>query len=218
VPARIDGTLVRARKDSPYAVEIRKKKLNDAGGAVPVPADLRDGLAFVPIDRGEVYEVLVRNHAAHEVAVSLAIDGIDQFTFSDDRTPVLGQNGKPVAGADGKPMTRPRFSHWVVPPAKDGKPGEVLVIGWHKTVDPNRKDNVLSFLATEYGKGAASRFPTLAQGKIGTITVGICRTHPKDSTRSGTETGFGPPRELKQEVVERKIEDPHEFVTVRYTR
>ena len=169
---------------------------------------------------GEVYEVRVVNFSSHEIAVSLAIDGIDHFTFSEDRTAVLDDRGKPVAGPDSKPVQRPKFSHWIVGPAKAGKPGEVLILGWHKTADPKRKDNVMSFLVTEYGKGAASKFPTQAQGKVGLITVGISRSF-KDGElrpRSANETGFGPDRELKQEVVKRFIDAPHEFVTVRYNR
>ena len=220
VQAFVDGPLVRTSKDSPYAVEVRKKAVGAPGDARPVPAELRDGLAFVPIDRGEEYEVRVVNHAPHEIAVSLSIDGIDQFAFSEDRTPEVDDAGKPVIGTDGKPVRRPKFSHWVVGPATVGKPGEVLILGWHKTADPTRKDNVMSFLVTEYGKGAASRFPTRTQGKVGLMTVGIARSF-KDGEprpRSASETGFGPDREQKQEVVKRHIDAPHEFVTIRYTR
>ncbi|MBY0458518.1 MAG: hypothetical protein K2V38_14355 [Gemmataceae bacterium] len=218
VQAHIDGTLVKARKESEYAVEIRKKALDDKGNAKAVGAELKDGLPFVPIDKGEVYEVRVINNSNHEIAVSLAIDGIDQFTFSEDRTDLLDASGKQVLGADGKCIQRPKFGHWIVEPCKGDKPGEVLITGWHKTADPKRKDNVMSFLVTEYGKGAASKFPTQAQGKVGLITVGIARSFPKGTSRSGGETGFGPDRELKQEVVQRTIDPPHEFVTIRYNR
>ncbi len=202
VIAFVDGTFVRTSKASPYAVEIRKKPLAAPGSALPVAASLKEGLPFVGIDRGEVYEVRVVNDSDHEIAVSLAIDGIDQFTFSEDR----------------KPDGTPKFSHWIVGAAKDRKPGEVLIVGWHKTADPSRKDNVLSFLVTEYGKGALGKFPTRAQGKIGTITVGISRSYVPgpNAPKSASETGFGPPREVKQEVVTRKIDDPHEFITIRY--
>ena len=44
---------------------------------------LENGLPFVRIDKGELYEVRVVNNSPEEVAVTLAIDGIDQFTFSD---------------------------------------------------------------------------------------------------------------------------------------
>ncbi len=216
VQAVIEGTFVRPRKESPYAVEIRKKPLNAPGGALPVAASLKDGLPFVGIEGGEVYEVRVVNNSDHEIAVSLAIDGIDQFTFSRDRVMKVGEKQEVQFVPDDKPLDgRPPYSHYIVRPA-----GEVLIVGWHKTADRSRKDNVLSFLVTEYGKGAASKFPTRAQGKIGTITVGISRSYVPglNVPRSASETGFGPPRKVKQEVVTRKIDDPHEFITIRYNR
>jgi hypothetical protein len=206
VQAHIHGkgnTLVSASPESQYAVEIRTVPLADfrKEAARARKVELKNGLPFVPIDKGEVYEVRVQNFSKHEVAVSLAIDGIDQFTFSEDRR------------ADG----RPRFSHFLVGPSKDGKPGEVVIPGWHRTVDPKRNDNFLAFLVTEYGKGAASRFPTKSRGKVGTITVGFALSYPPGS-RSGSETGFGPPVKVEQKVEKRDIDAPHEFVTVRYQR
>ena len=41
---------------------------------------------------------------------------------------------------------------------------------------------------------------------------------PGVKSRSGNETGFGPPREVKQQAVRYEIEPPHDFVSVRYTR
>ena len=102
----------------------------------------------------------------------------------------------------------------------------MLIRGWHKTARPltdedkrQGKGNVLKFLVTNYGEGAASKFPTRAQGKVGTITVGIALSFPPGSGHKGaSETGFGPPEEVKQTVVKRDIAAPHEFVTVRYNR
>lgn len=209
-PASIDGTLVKPTKDSPYAVEIRAEPLADFGKreAAARKAELLNGEPYVPIEKDEIYQVRALNYSDHEVAVSLAIDGLDQFTFSDDRR------------ADG----RPKFTHFIVGPCKGDKPGEVLIRGWHKTAKPltdedkrQGKGNELSFLVTEYGKGAASKFPTQSQGKVGTITVGFALSHPS-GTKGGTETGFGPPVEVKQEPVKRDIDAPSAFVTVRYNR
>lgn len=199
--AHLDGTLVRARADSPYAVEIRTAPVTDLKAVTALRPESKDGLAFVDVPIGQVYEVRVLNESREEIAVSLSIDGIDQFTFTEDRK------------SDG----RPRYTHWIVDPGTKAIPSEVLILGWHKTASKMRTDSVLSFLVTKYGQGAASKFPQEAQGKIGLITVGISRSFPKGS-RSGAETGFGPPREVKQTVVERRIDDPHEFITIRYTR
>jgi hypothetical protein len=214
VKAHIHGpgaTLVSTTKESPYAVEVRTLPLAQfgKGTASARKVELENGLPFVQIEKGELYEVRVLNSSDHEIAVSLALDGIDQFTFSDDRT-----NG------------RPNYSHWIVPPCKEDKPGEVLIRGWHKTAKPltqenkrQGKGNVLKFLVTNYGEGAVSKFPKQSQGKVGTITVGIALSFPAGSGNKGaSETGFGPPEEVKQSVVKRDICASHEFITVRYNR
>jgi len=220
-PAFVHGrgdTLVSPTKDSPYAVEIRTLLLADFGKqkAGARQAELVDGEPFVEIEKDELYEVRALNYSDHEVAVSLVIDGIDQFTFSDDR------------GEDG----RPKYKHYIVDAAKNGNPGQVLINGWHKTAkkltDADRrqgKGNELSFLVTEYGKGAASKFPTQSQGKVGTITVGFAKSYLRrtygtvgSAAPGSTETGFGPAVESKQTPVVRTTDDPSAFVTVRYSR
>jgi hypothetical protein len=227
VQAHVHGpgdTLVSATKDSLYDVEIRSRPLADPGVATPRKVELKNGLPFVPIDKGEVYEVRVVNRSRQEIAVSLAVDGIDVFAFSDDRVPVTDKDGREVKDSSGKVVTR-QLSHFIVDPVKEGRPGEVLIPGWHKTAkgrEPGKEGvpqkNFLSFLVTEYGKGAVSRFPTPSRGKVGTIVVGIALAYPPGDKGVGVETGFGPPVEVIQEVVERRIDSPHEFVTVRYSR
>src|SRR5205085_2729693 len=133
----IDGTRIKSSKDSLYAIELLVKpyKEYEKQAAQPRAAQEKDGQAFAPIDRGEIYELRIFNYAPVEAAVTATIDGLDLFTFSDDRK-------------DDKKDGPPKFSHFFVDPATDGKPGEVTIVGWHKTVDPKRKDNFLSFLVT----------------------------------------------------------------------
>lgn len=199
----IDGSLVSSSQDSPYAVELRVKPLkdHDKHTAQPRAAKDIDGQAFVAIDQGELYEVRIVNRARHEVAVTLHIDGLDVFTFSEERDPQSG---------------RPRFSHFIVPPAQDDKPGSGVIVGWQKTIVADRKDKFLAFLVTENGKGAASKFPTLTQGKVGVLTLSFSRSYPKGS-RAG-ETGFGPEIDRPVKAVERDIDPAHDFVTIRYQR
>src|SRR5262249_16916482 len=45
----------------------------------------KDGLAFVNIKRGEVYAVKLTNRADHDVAATLAIDGLSMFAFSENK-------------------------------------------------------------------------------------------------------------------------------------
>lgn len=196
----INGSLVSAHPDSPYAVEVRCKphRNHERFKAQPRPAQDVNGQAFVPIEKGELYELRLVNRSKQEAAAAITVDGIDVFTFSEDRN---------AAG-------RPRFTHFIVPAE-----GEVKVVGWHKTASPMRKDNFLAFLVTENGHGARARFPQTPQGRVGCITVAFSHAFPPGTARSaGAETGFGPPIEVKQEIVKRVIDPPHEFVTIHYQR
>ncbi len=192
-------TLISSTKDSPFAVELLVKPCNAPREqpARPRPAHEDKGQAFVDIRKDELYEVKIYNNSEHEVAVALTIDGLDEFTFSDDR----------------KPDGTPRFSHFII-----GKKSTATIVGWHKTANPMRKDNFLSFLVTEYGQGAASKHPTKSQGKVGVLTVSFAYSFPEGTARSGGETGFGPPVEVKQQPVKRVIDPPFDFISVRYTR
>ena len=96
------GARVAAGAGSPYAVEVRVKS---GAGYEPRPARVEDGLAFVPIRRGEVYAVKLVNDSPHEAAVTLTIDGLSVFAFSRVKDPRTG---------------RPRYSHFVVPARQGG--------------------------------------------------------------------------------------------------
>jgi hypothetical protein len=192
----VEGPLVKASPESQFAVEIRAKHKDDRGEAKPRAASIVDGQAFVDVKRDEVYEVVVHNKSGKEAAVSIAIDGLDVFTFSELRNEKTGA---------------PKYSHYVISPGTAS-----ATVGWHLRDQP--PNNYSSFLVTELGKGASARAPRPAVGKIGVLTVSFAFCFPAGSNRSGSETGFGPPRSVKIEPVQRDIDPPHEFVTIRYTR
>ena len=158
------------------------------------------------VDRGKVYEVRVHNASPEEVAVRVFIDGLDVFHFSADRDP--------------SDPTRPRFSHFIVPPASGGKAGVETIAGWHKSIAGT--PNFLAFLVTAYGEGASSKAGVPASGPVGVIQVQFSRCYtrlPGNRSRSpSNETGFGPPRDVEQEAVTREIEPPVDVVSIRYTR
>ena len=87
----MEGTRISARVDSPYSVEILVGP--DPGDATPdvqsykprAAALDKDGLAFVNIRRGEVYALKVTNRADHDLAATLAIDGLPIFAFSENK-------------------------------------------------------------------------------------------------------------------------------------
>lgn len=197
ITAYVKGSLIRARESSRYDVEILAGDSPD-GTFRPLTATLGDpqfpGLPVVEIEKGQYYQVRVKNHDTVEVGLFLALDGVDQFAFSEDKRP------------DG----RPQYKCWVVGPGE-----EIVIRGWHQNVDPG---SVFGFQTTVVGQGAASRFPTLSVGKVGTIGLGVAYTKPPGSKGAGLETTTGAPIRVKQAAVKRMIAAPHEFVTVRYSR
>src|SRR5262249_37239622 len=108
----VQGARVSAAADSPYAVEIVAAPQPGGRGA-PRPATAQDGVAFVPLRRGEVLGVKLINRSPHDAAVTLTIDGLNIYAFSDVKDPKTG---------------RPRFSVVLVAAGQ-----EVFLPGWHRT-------------------------------------------------------------------------------------
>lgn len=204
-------TLVSSSAGSPYSVEVLVRPA--AGGslaAAPRSARAENGLAYVDIQRGELYEVRIHNRSGADVAVAVSIDGLGAFHFADARH----------RGKDGRPI----YNHFIVYRegyVLDGQPydGTGTIVGWFQKLAP--PDNYLSFLVTGYGQGAVSKAGIKARGKVGQIHAQFSKCYPlRDGAnpRSGNETGFGPPRSVRHKAVRYEIEPPHEFVTIRYTR
>lgn len=193
-------SLVSSASTSPYAVEMLVKPLanHQRKTAAARRANALKGLAFVDIKQNELYEVKLYNNSNKEVAASLSVDGLNMFHFSKDRN------------AQGKP----RFTHTIIPPRSS-----VTVVGWHNSLSGSQ--NYLSFLVTGYGQGAVTKAGIKARGKVGVVHVQFAECKPLPaghSARGGNETGFGPPRTVKQKAVRYEIEPPHDFVSIRYTR
>ncbi|MCA9117727.1 MAG: hypothetical protein KDA79_21800 [Planctomycetaceae bacterium] len=190
-------TLVSSAAESRFSVELLVSPLKDRQQAKPRRAVEREGMAFVEIDRGELYEVRIHNSSADEVAVRLSVDGLDMYHFSEDR----------------KEDGTPRFTHTIIQPKT-----AATIVGWHKSVEGT--ENYRSFLVTGYGEGAVSQAKS-ARGKVGVIHVQFarCSQLPEGAySRGGNETGFGPPRQVSQKPVRYSIEPPHDVVSVWYTR
>ena len=195
----VSGAKIKSRSRSPYSVEIVTKSAI-AGGDYEVrpPTSSGDAFPMVPVTIGETYGVRIHNTSNEEIAVALKIDGLDQFTFSTDRHTKTG---------------RPRFSNWIV-----RANSSFTIKGWHLTSEKGEK-NIAPFLVTKYGEGA-SQFAAVDREKNGVLTVAISRSHDMSSgsSRSNSETGFGPPIRQDQKVLKRKIDPPHEFLSIRYAR
>ncbi len=192
----VEGSKVSASADSPFAIELLVKAAPE-GQAEPRAARVEEGQAVVDIKRDEIYEIRIVNRGKDEAGVTVTIDGLDVFAFSEVRDAKTGG---------------PKYSHYIV------KPGEEAVVpGCHLRDAP--PDNYASFLVTEYGKGASARAVTKAkEGKRGIITVTFSPAFQGKPRSAADETGLGPPASVKVEPVERTIGPVREVVSVRYTR
>jgi hypothetical protein len=193
----LDRGVLRSQADSPFGVAVLVRKKGQAQPQARAP-QVRDGLAFVPLDKGDIYEVLLVNDSSYDAAVTLTIDGVDQFAFSEVRDPKTG---------------KPAYTHMIVP-----KRTRAVIRGWHRTNDDSH-----SFLITEYGKGAVSK---LLRGspKVGTITVSFAAAWTSDADKPGhigksaTETGLGPLVKTGQKPVKRTIGPVEDVVSIRYQK
>jgi hypothetical protein len=242
----IDGTRVSSRAQSPYAVEIlvRPAEKANARGEPRAPnRELsRNGQAFVDIREGEAYEVRISNRSKQDVAVTLTIDGLDQFTFSE------------VRDEDGNP----RYKQMIVEKPRPGqRETRCTIRGWHHR---NKGDDAFfAFVVTEFGKGEASKL-LKSPARVGTIVVTFApavekveeppvvkapspsvRGSPK--TESGDladpappaapkvgageappaaapkkETGKGPPVAGEIEEAKRQVGPVEEIVSIRYSK
>jgi hypothetical protein len=193
----VDNTRIAAGKGSPYAIEILVN-----GEARTVKEE--DGQAFVSIKRGEAYQIRVVNDSPLEAGVTITIDGINLFAFSEMKDAETG---------------KPKYTCLIVDPKTNGD-----IKGWHRT---NQVSD--SFLITEYAKSAAAELQNTAN--VGTITVTFCAAWPKDQpppadepaeakagTRSVDATGRGPQIAAKFEEVSRNFGVIRATVSVRYSK
>jgi hypothetical protein len=199
--AHLADARISAGRGSPFAIEVLIKS---GDKFVPRAAREEDGLAFVPIKRGEVYAVRLINEAAHEAAVSLTIDGLSMFAFSDVKDARTGQA---------------RYTQVILSPRQS-----VEIKGWHRTNELSD-----SFLVTEYARSAAAELRSTAN--IGTITASFAASWPKDAkppadepgapserSRSADATGRGPQIKEKYVEVERNFGVIRATVSVRYSK
>lgn len=172
--------------------------------------DARTGLPFVKLERDEYYEVRLINKAPFESAATLAIDGLDQFVFSDDKDPNTGEVQRdPKTG-------QPVFTFRLIKPGKS-----TVVRGWYR-----HSKQADSFVITEYAKTAAAKLHSTA--KLGTITVQFRAAWEKDADRpadetggdkgSGDGTGQGPPVAQDLKTVQRHVGVLRATVPIRYKK
>jgi len=210
-----DVTVVRAAKGSPFGVEVRTApakavKTDEKGNrlivdyAAQTPKN-EEGYAFVPIQREQVYGVVLVNDADFDAGVQLRIDGLSMYSFSDAE--FRDKTGKPV------------YTYVNVQAKKS-----VIIRGWHVTNDQSDE-----FKVTEYAKSAAAELKSTAP--TGTITATFHAAwdpkgnppddepkNPNDSSLSADATGRGARFDQKFVEVDRKVGVARAVVSVRYAK
>jgi hypothetical protein len=189
------NTRISAGGDSPYAIEVLVK----AGGDLRPRAATKDGdgFAFLKIRRAEAYAVKLVNDSPHDAAVTLTIDGLNVFAFSENKA----------------------YSHYIVPSKKS-----LTVPGWHRSnqisdsfvVTEYAKSAVAESLpsSTSVGTITASFAAAWPQGS----TPPDDEASGKKGARSGDATGKGPPVEFKLSEVVREVGRLRASVSVRYSK
>ena len=94
--ATIVGNETRTSGTSPFGLEVRARNGLSADTTARVP-NPDGGREFVKLSKGEEYVVRLHNHASFEAAVTLTIDGLSMFAFSEE-----GNFGSQVLVAPGK--------------------------------------------------------------------------------------------------------------------
>ena len=199
----VQGPRVSAAVDSPYAVEVWAAP-QPGGKYAPRQAKVDGGLAFVPLSQGEVFAVRLINKSPHDAAVTLTIDGLSLYAFSDVKDPKTG---------------RPRYAVVIVPAGQ-----EVFLRGWHRTNEVAEE-----FVITNYAKSAAAELKSTAA--TGTVTAAFAAAWPADkpppadeppsqtmNSRSADAVGRGAKVGQKFVEVERHIGLVRATVSVRYTK
>ncbi len=193
----IDRSIFKSRLKSSFAIEVL------VNGAPRAAKSVR-GLAFVEIERDEIFELRIHGRAEFEAEVAVTIDGIDAFTYSDDRDSSTG---------------RPKYSHYSILAGN-----RIVIKGWHKTNDSDKRVNELPFSTTQYLNGATL---SRATSKVGVITVTFARAWPSEVEESENEfeerekqkkTRFRAHEHKRLVEATRESQSVREIVSVRFAR
>ncbi len=189
--ASIAQSRIATSTSSPYAVEVLVKSGSDW---LPRGATDDEGLAYVPIKPDETYAVLFHNDSPYDAAVTLTIDGLSMFSFSQNAS--YRQLGYVIIGAK----------------------STGTIYGWHRTNEVSD-----SFLVTEYAKSAAAELKQTSDLGTITCSVSaawpVDGLAPPDETRRGDNaTGRGPEIAAKYKEIQRVIGRTRAAISCRYTK
>lgn len=191
----IRDSRIAVNPDSPYAIEIW---VSQETKMAPRTAAEQEGLAFVPIRRGEVFAVNLINDSDRDAAVTLTIDGVNMFAFSD----------------------HPSYRYVVVPKKSHG-----LVKGWHRTNQNSDSFEVTSFSKSAAAEVLPqSQDVGMITAQFAAAWPRSVAT-PLDEKRILADnraerdaTGRGPEVQQTYREVERVVGDLRTAISVRYTQ
>ena len=160
--AYLENTRINAPGGKPFAIEILVKGAD--GKFTPRAAVEKEGLAFVELKNNEVYRVRVINDADYEAAVTLTVDGLNMFTFSELK--------------DLKKPDKPLYDRLLVGPR-----ASFAIPGWHRT---NEKNGSNEFQVTKYADSEAAKLYANS-ANVGTVTVTFAAAWADEKSRPADE-------------------------------
>jgi hypothetical protein len=118
----ISEARVAASSSSPYAVEMLV-----AGRPRPSVED--EGLAFCKIARDEIYGLRIHNNSPFDAAVTITIDGLSVFAFSENKN----------------------YTHYIIPPKSKAD-----ILGWHRSNQVSDSFRVVAYADSEVARALPS--------------------------------------------------------------
>lgn len=196
----LEGDRIAAESQPAYSVGLLSKS-TATGKTEPVTPQNVAGLAFVPIQIGQYYEITLANSDSSDVVATVTVDGLDVAnTFSID----VDSSAKRI-----------QWPGYLVPAGQ-----KVVIRGWLHTLKEHSKENLFSFKIDQLGKGVASLMNT--RGSVGVVTVQFreaCSPQGRLSGRSFGETSRGEGLEEKLTAKPVQIgENVLSTVSLRYNR
>src|SRR5688572_6468408 len=186
----INETRVSATKASPYAIEMLV-----AGRPRPSVDD--EGLAFCKIARDEIYGLRVYNNSPFDAAVTISIDGLSIFAFSENRN----------------------YTHYIIPPNSKAD-----ILGWHRSNQVSDSFRVVAYADSEVAKALPA---SGSVGTITAVFAAAWDANgsppPDEAPRSkgappADATGRGPSVAAKFVEVVKDVGVARSSVSIRYTR
>jgi hypothetical protein len=194
--AHVASTRISAAPRSPFAIEILTGPAACSDLELrPREAVIDEGQAYMNIRTDERYAVLLINNASFDVAVTLTIDGLSMFAFSENKD----------------------YGYVIVPQHSRG-----LITGWHRTNENAEKFVVTDYARS--AAASRSLAPSADLGVITACFAAAWPDKGKPPPdegmpdRASLATGRGPITRTDFVAVERRMGRLRASISVRYTK